>query len=225
VFTQQDVNGDGKLNGDDHVPESTLLPALYPLSIFSRLVPGSDLVTQPRPTVVLQGLTLYKTLIQTSGLNPGDGGKPVFVADPEVIVAVRPAVLCIDSFDPKKPGLLVVSHATDASGADVIADPEVVKASLAAQFGRPIDITIGCLPEGRYALNLIYPTGQAWTVPNEAAVCAPSEPPSADGTKCGTRARLASQKARLTIGPPKDPMYCASAPGAAAIPKACLAAP
>ncbi len=29
----------------------------------------------------------------------------------------------------------------------------------------------GCLPLGRYAINIVYPNGQAWTVPNEAGAC------------------------------------------------------
>jgi hypothetical protein len=29
----------------------------------------------------------------------------------------------------------------------------------------------GCLPTGRYAINVVYPDGQAWTVPNEAGAC------------------------------------------------------
>jgi hypothetical protein len=33
----------------------------------------------------------------------------------------------------------------------------------------------GCLPTGRYQVNLVYPTGQAWTTPNETGSCAASE--------------------------------------------------
>jgi len=29
----------------------------------------------------------------------------------------------------------------------------------------------GCLPQGRYAINVVYADGQAWTVPNEAGAC------------------------------------------------------
>lgn len=220
VFTQQDVSGDGKLSAIDHVPENALVPALYPLSIFTQIhdeAHGEP--PTPRPTVILQGLTLYGGLLPTLGLG---AALPIKAANPEVIIALRPAALCLHAEDPDRPGLLVVSHATDMVGAPILADPESVKASLAIQFKRPIEIAIGCLPVGKYAMNLIYPTGQAWTTPNEAAICSHLEALSADGTMCGTRPRLASQGALLVVGPPKDSDYCATAPGAAQIKSECL---
>ena len=36
-------------------------------------------------------------------------------------------------------------------------------------------VQYGCLPKGRYAINIVYPDGQAWTVPNEAGACSGSE--------------------------------------------------
>jgi hypothetical protein len=33
----------------------------------------------------------------------------------------------------------------------------------------------GCLPTGRYQINIVYPTGQAWTTPNETGSCAAAE--------------------------------------------------
>ena len=35
--------------------------------------------------------------------------------------------------------------------------------------------TQACLPTGRYSINVVYPDGQAWTVPNEAGACANAE--------------------------------------------------
>jgi hypothetical protein len=220
VFTQQDVNGDGKLSAIDHVPETEAVPALYPLSIFAQIheeEPGAHHVE--RPTVVLQGLTLYGGLLPTVGL--GSAAPPIKAAHPEVIIALRPAALCLHAGEPDRPGLLVVSHETDTMGNNVLPDPEGVKAALGIQFKRPIEIAFGCLPEGKYAMNLIYPTGQAWTTPNEAAVCSHLEVLSKDGTMCGTRPRLASQAALLVVGPPKDPGYCSKAPGAAKIKAEC----
>jgi hypothetical protein len=105
--------------------------------------------------------------------------------------------------------VLVVSHARDKAGNAIIPEEDAgaVEAALSAQLGRPITIAYGCLPEGRYALNLLYGTGQAWTLPNEAGVCAPSEEATSEGV-CGQRPRLASQDVVLVIGPPDDPAYC-----------------
>lgn len=211
VYSRQDVNGDGIIDAADHVPDSALLPSLFPLAVFAKLEDGQPLVSQARPVVILQGLTLYKSLSSTA-FAPVDLND----ASDEVLVGLRPAALCLDPADAQKPGVLVTSHATDAAGNPLIADEAEVKANLSAQFHRPIEIAYACLPEGQYAANLVYGTGQAWTIPNEAGVCAPSEPSENGGATCGKRARLASQDAMLIIGPPDDPAYCAANPPPAA---------
>ena len=38
--------------------------------------------------------------------------------------------------------------------------------------GAPVQ---ACLPTGRYAINAVYPDGQAWTVPNETGACSGAE--------------------------------------------------
>jgi hypothetical protein len=152
-------------------------------------------------------VTLRDSLIGTA-LSPPDLAEP----RDEVLLALRPAVLCIDPFDPSEDGVLVNTHPDDGAGNVLIPDPAPLEATLAAQFGRPIHIQYGCLPEGRYAINLIYETGQAWTVPNEAGVCAVDEPLKDGGTICGTRPRLSSQSVVVTIGPPGDPSYCQAHP-------------
>lgn len=207
-YSRQDVNGDGVKDEADHVPDSTQIPALYPLSVFSKLAEGQSLVSQSAPAVILQGLTLYKGIVSTGLLLTAP---EVTTPDqPDALIALRPAALCLHPADPARGGVLVVSHATDAAGNPVLANEQAVKDALTAQFKRPIEIAYGCLPEGRYAMNLVYESGQAWTVPNEAGVCAPSEAPSSG--KCGTRPRLASQSVLLTVGPPKDPAYCTQNP-------------
>lgn len=219
----EDANRDGAIDNQDHVPESTALPSLYPLSVFSKLVTGDKLHGQTNPRVIMQGLTLYKSILLTSTKMPNDPMLPPFQSlEPEVTVALRPAAICVNPQDPAERGVLVVSHETDAAGTKLIADEGLVKLGLQVQFGRPFDIVYGCLPEGTYAMNLVYPTGQAWTLPNEGGVCAASEPMSADGKLCVTsknsRARLASQDAWLTVTGPKDKAYCAAHP----TPKTCL---
>ena len=210
LFTREDVNRDGVIDGKDHVPDSTLIPSLFPISIFSKLADGTN-TSQGAPAVLLQGLTIADSLIAT-----GLAAPTLHTTKPEVTVALRPSVLCIDLLDASAHAVLVVTHETDKAGNRIITDDKALKAALGAQFGRAVDVAYGCLPEGRYAVNLVYGTGQAWTTPNEAGVCAASEAVSAGGLICGSRARLPSQDAFLTIGPPGDAAYCAQHPAPAA---------
>jgi hypothetical protein len=221
VFTWQDANGDGSLDiGGDHVPDSAVIPSLFPLGIFTKL---GDAGGQASPVVLIQGLTLYKSLLLTAGwgLSPQPD---VMRADTQVVVGVRPAVICVDPLDASKRAKLVVTHKEDCGGNPVLPDEAAMRAGLKKQLGREVDIVEACLPRGTYAMNLVYPTGQAWTVPNEAGVCQPLEPTSDGGKTCGdpttsaTRARLASQSVVFTISAPTDPSFCT---GAHATPPEC----
>ncbi len=212
-YSRQDVNLDGMIDLNDAIPESSLIPALLPLGVLTRLEEDDDLSAQ-RPSVILQGVTLYDNLLSTAGA-PADLAE----ARDEVLLALRPAVLCIDTLDPSKDAVLVNTHPDDMAGNVLIPDPEPLEARLAEQFGRPVHIEYGCLPEGRYAMNLVYATGQAWTVPNEAGICAPAE--ADGGDTCGSRPKLSSQSVVVTIGPPTDAGYCDANP----TPDACRAIP
>lgn len=216
LYSRQDVDGDGKITAADHVPDSDLLPALFPVAVFVKLNDGARIGSQASPTIVLQGLTIYKSLLATATAQPG-------LSDPrpDVLVGVRPAVVCIDTNDPTKRGVLLTAHPDDKAGNTLIADEAPVKASLYGIFRRDFDVQYGCLPEGDYSMNLVYGSGQAWTVPNEAGACASSEDPADNGDTCGTRARLASQDVVLRIGPPSDPQYCKAHP----TPASCLPPP
>lgn len=211
--SRQDVNLDGMIDVNDSIPESSLIPALLPLGVLTRLEEGNDLSAQ-RPSVILQGVTLLDNLLLTASA-------PVDLADArdELLLALRPAVLCIDTLDPSKDAVLVNTHPDDLAGNVLIPDPAPLEARLSEQFGRPVRIEYGCLPEGRYAMNLVYATGQAWTVPNEAGICAPAE--ADGGDTCGVRPKLRSQNTVVTIGPPTDPSYCEANP----TPVACEAIP
>ncbi|WP_437586500.1 hypothetical protein [Sorangium sp. So ce1000] len=210
LYARQDVNGDGALDGDDHVPDAAMIPALFPISVFAKQVDGAPLTSQAAPVVLLQGLTIYDDLLTTATLGP----EPLNEPRDSALVGVRPAALCMHPAEPERGGVLVISHKTDKGGHDIIAEQDVaqVESALSRQFGREIKVVYGCLPEGSYALSLVYGTGQAWTVPNEAGVCAPSEAESSDGAICGARPRLPSQDAMLIIGAPDDEAYCAEHP-------------
>lgn len=228
-MTVEDANRDGVVDNKDTVPESALVPSLYPLSVFSKLLTGEVLRGQTKPRVVMQGLTLFQGIGPTIGKGPTpDPNDPTkFVVpqsfEPEIVVALRPAAICVDPDDSSKPGVLVLSRQKAKNGAVILADENVVKQGLQRQFGRPFDVVYGCLPQGNYAMNLVYPTGQAWTLPNEAGVCAEGEPESSDKKRCvsttNDRARLASQLAMVVVGPPNDAAYCKANP----TPKACSA--
>jgi hypothetical protein len=219
AFSWQDVNGDGMLNiGTDHSTAAPFLPALFPLGLFTKLAsPSDDLTVQQAPMVILQGLTFYKSLMDTIAWQNNPPPKNVLL-DASVVLALTPAVLCIDptSSDPAAKAKLVITHINDCSGMNpILLDQQGTLMALSKQFGRKVDLVEACLPEGRYAMNLIYGTGQAWTVPNEAGVCQALEPASSDGTMCvaaqpagASRRRLLSQDVVLTIGPPDDPAYC-----------------
>jgi hypothetical protein len=216
LLTRQDVNGDGVIDAEDHIPDTDVVPALLPLAVLTRLRDGAPIAAQSSPSIVLQGVTLRNDLIQTV-VAPADLAEP----SPQVVVGLRPAVLCIDTSDRSKDALLVNTHPTDGQGNVLIPDQGALEGALSNQFKRTVRVVYGCLPEGRYALNLVYQTGQAWTVPNEAGVCAVSEPESPDGQSCGTRAKLGSQGVVVQIGPPRDAAYCAANP----LPDACLPVP
>lgn len=135
------------------------------------------------------------------------------VAATEFNAYLRPSAVCIeDPSNPSSKTVIVTPHEFDQQQKPnrVIADEESTKNDIARQLNRDVanvEIAYGCLPPGKFALNVIYPsTGQAWTVPNESGICMPGEAPG-DGT-CGKRARLPSQFRTFDIGPAQDPGYC-----------------
>lgn len=206
-YAREDVNRDGVIDGQDHVPDSAFVPSLFPLSVFRKIPVAEPDPALEYPTVVIQGLTLYESFEQTvTGLGMGIPTP----AQPEALVAVRPSALCLYPANPAAGGVLVVPHLDDSMGNTVVSDPDALGQELSARFGRTITVQQGCLPEGNYAINLIYGTGQAWTVPNEGGVCAETEEASAD--RCGTRRRLASQGVPLQIAPPGDAAHCTQFP-------------
>lgn len=225
TFSWQDVNGDGVLDlTGDHVPDSILIPSLYPASIFNLLDGAKDtILPQASPVVIMQGLTMYKDLVQTAFAPP-----TLNAPDTKVVVGLRPAVLCLDPEDFNSPALLVLTHKTDCGNQPVLTSEAQTKAALKKQFGHEVEVVEACLPQGAYAANLIYGTGQAWTLPNEAGICQATEPSTDGGKTCGdpasppgpngnpaVRPTLPSQRWTLAVGAPTDAAYCAKQRAAA----------
>jgi len=238
------------------IPEGQGVPYIWPLVVLTKLVddPGhtldpASLIEQgsaKAPVVVLQAITLlggggppllYDTVAAAANGALFDAtGRPRVMTQDQVTVLLRPNVICFDSlFDatnPDKRGTLVTPYVLGLS-ADLpngspdtpIVAPSVLENPQIAALVRAPPIT-ACLPTGRYAINAVYPDGQAWTVPNEAGGCSGDEGPEAYSTtppQCTLRPRpvLPSQgpRAVVEIVPTTDPNHCQ---GAQAVPGVCL---
>ncbi|MEO6577087.1 MAG: hypothetical protein ABIP89_24785, partial [Polyangiaceae bacterium] len=233
-----------------YIPEGNGVPALFPLAIFSKLADDPDHARDPQsvraqgsatdPVVILQGITLNGGGSTPDSLFdmilngvPGKPGDPDSRVD-HVTALLRPSVICFDPRHADAGGVLVTPHLTGPS-----ADPAELgekdlfdaAAVLKAEGKLVRKVALGCLPAGRYAINLVYPTGQAWTVPNEAGSCASGEgygdnlPDFPGILACTKKPRpvLFSQGTRgvLEIVPPSTPegqAYCATHP----VPQDCL---
>jgi hypothetical protein len=168
-------------------------------------------------------------------------GKPNVYVQDHVTVMVRPAAICFNTlFDPNnsdKRGNLVTPYtfgpAADTKatvpivplgllqndGTDVASVTNLVKPPPNYTAGVTSPAIQGCLPTGRYAINIVYPDGQAWTVPNETGAC------TGDATGEGTtdwknltctvqpRSVIRSQgpRAVVEVTPAKMPAHCQGA--------------
>jgi hypothetical protein len=218
------------------------------------ILQGITLAGNPTPG---QPDSLFLTAAPLLGLGApyfDPSGNPVVTKQDHLTVLLRPSVICFDQFfNPQvsdKRGVLVAPHPVEPT-ADVncpgsscspgttpgnVVPPDLLTnnendrvqvSSLVrpAPGGKPS--IEGCLPTGRYAINLVYPDGQAWTVPNEAGACS-GEEGSTDyqGLTCTgalqQRPVLLSQgkRAVVEITKAKDPTYCQNFP----VPPQCLPA-
>ena len=223
------------------VPENAALPALWPRVFFVKLaddpkhendpqslvVQGTaqeSIVTgrQQGPIVVMEGIVLDRDAI---ALTAGAQASPNTNAlRDHLTVLLRPAVLC---FDPRRVdfgALLVTPHFTGRSAdANETGDKPLFDAAAVSKQAGVREVRQGCLPKGRFAISTVYPTGQAWTVPNEMGSCAQSEGATQTGSSpsCATKPRpvLLSQGGRavLEIVAPADAATCTDNP----VPKEC----
>ncbi len=201
------------------------------------------------PVIVLQGITLLAgdgtgdptksdSLFNTAtaeafgSLFDTGSGLPTVFAQDHLTVLLRPAAICFntlfDARNPDKRGTIVTPHLF-AQTADIPAQtgtaPIVPPAALSSpQLASLVNgiPTQACLPVGRYAINVVYPDGQAWTVPNESGVCLGAEG-STNYTKltCTMEPRPVlhsqGQRAVVEVTAAANPANCA-----ARLPPACL---
>ncbi len=231
------------------IPESSLLSNLLPQVVFTKLIDDPDHTLDPQsilqqvpptgPIVVVLGLTLppEDNILDLVGY-PVKGPGPMAATD-HITALIRPVAICVDPTQPELGATLIAPHLTgmsldpDAGGPQALFDAETVIAALTPIFGKINGPVQGCLPPGRYAPNFVYPTGQAWTVPNESGSCAVAEgvvqqaKSSSTGNICsldGAAGRdvLYSQGTRSVLEITAQPgsATCAMYP----VPKACLPA-
>jgi hypothetical protein len=204
------------------------------------------------PVILLQGITLlggdgtgdpmksdsvFNTATASAFgtlFDPGSGLPTVFNQD-HLTVLIRPAVICFntlfDTSNPDKRGTVVTPHlfapTSDLPPQPGLA-PIVSPASLSSAQSVALVHTLpvqACLPTGRYTINVVYPDGQAWTVPNESGVCSSAEGATNYAKLTCTiepRPVLRSQglRAVVEITPAANPANCA-----APLPSVCLPSP
>lgn len=229
------------------IPETDLIADVWPQVAFVKLADDpfregdpQSLVVQgtpeetnvtgkpPGPLVVLQGIVLDADSIARTRAGSIPDAPTTGALRDHLAVLVRPAVLCLDPRRVDRRGVLVTPHVTGVS-----ADPRETgekplfdEATILRRQPIVRKIVRGCLPMGRYAISAVYPTGQAWTVPNEIGGCAPSEGvtvPAGTGATCAAKPRpvLLSQGSRavLEIIDAQDAALCDRFP----VPEECVA--
>jgi hypothetical protein len=122
-------------------------------------------------------------------VGPNNSGSVNVFQQDELTVALRPSAICFShlfdgSIDNR--GVLISPYQfgpVATFGAPVTPGPIVPTDLLnngdiysRAQVTNLVNsVQYGCLPTGRYEINVVYPDGQAWTVPNEAGACVAAE--------------------------------------------------
>lgn len=216
------VRADGSILTVPETPSSSppgtpLIASLFPQAIFAKLdsKDTSKQTAQASPAVILQGLVIHENLLSTTVGNFRDT-KTQEIKPPKPVqnleVALRPSVICIPEPQNPEATVYVVTPGFKAINGESILDPASIEAQVRAQLGnRPnIQVIEGCLPRGEYQMNLVYSTGQAWTVPNEAGFCTYGEHLQENMCVFGTqqRQRLDSQAITVAIGEARDTNFC-----------------
>jgi hypothetical protein len=250
LFVWQDATLDPTTQGyiPQEIPEGRGMPQLWPQVVLTKLTDGraSGAASGAQPLVVLQAITLRAGAVSdsfadtTGAAKRGElfdtanaqGPRPVVFPQDHVTVALRPSVICFPSA--LQQGTLVTPHPT-ATTADVdcssspcvpngTPDQLIVPPDLLAKVAPLVSgSATGCLPTGRYAINVLYPNGQTWTVPNEAGTCSATEG-ATDFARlsCTLKPRpilySQGQRAVVEVVAAQDPAYCVLH----SVPKECL---
>ncbi|MDB4996933.1 MAG: hypothetical protein JWM74_4365 [Myxococcaceae bacterium] len=229
------------------IPEGQGVPSLFPLVILAKLaddpthaIDRQGILAQgargEAPIVIIQAITIAGDSLLDTVLTKPQSGPTEAGRQDHVTALVRPTAICFDPRQIDRGGLLVTPHTKGPSSDPTEVVPPEGKdlfdaaAVLASQSKLVREIAIGCLPTGRYGINLVYPTGQAWTVPNESGSCASTEgdvelPPGSPVLFCNEKRRpvLYSQGTRAVLEiveaqTPEGKAYCQSH----RVPDACL---
>jgi hypothetical protein len=186
------------------------LPAYGPSIVVSKLDPSDPrrLAGQANPRVVSSAI-VAKDISLTSLL----GATPGTEKNAKIVALLRPTLICIT--DPVKdgPAHIITPFKQSLSDKPVVADEAGLTADVAALLRRdPAKTTFGesCLIPGDYAMNVVYPTSQSWTLPNESGTCFGTESVSGAGcaTKETSRNLLATQSFYIRVGRAQNPAAC-----------------
>ncbi len=149
----------------------------------------------PLGTGTVEGDTIYNTAVASGYPNPANGdavfnsatGEPIVTQQDHLMVALRPSVICFNHLFDNPPaqdtrGVLVSPYSSNTQAdipstgnqgpivpTDILTNGDVKHRFQITNLVNSVQF--GCLPKGRYAINIVYPDGQAWTVPNEAGAC------------------------------------------------------
>lgn len=228
------------------IPDNPAVPALWPRVALVKLAddptrrgdpqslvvqgtPEETLITgkPPGPLVVIEGITLDGDSLARTIAGPIAPAPTTAALRDRVTAMIRPAAICFDPRNVIAGGVLATPHLTAPSAdASEAGDKPIFDADAVGKQPLVRDVQRGCLPKGRYAISLVYPTGQAWTTPNEAGGCSREEGGVLAGDVTGScaakpRPVLLSQGARAVVEiiDAKEPRTCQDFP----VPEACRA--
>lgn len=219
----------------------------------------------PTPSTATDNDSLFNTVSEPVLLDPNHfidqaTGTPKIFHQDHITALLRPATICFntlfDASNSDKRGNIVTPYlfgeSTDSPPLadtpivplDLLTNGDPARAQVTNLVKAPAGWTAasklppaipGCLPKGRYAINVVYPDGQAWTVPNEAGACTGTAS-TGEGTTNWSMTPVCSLQNRNVVtsqGPravveivgPTDPNNCKPNAAVPPTPSICLAAP